>query len=92
MLASRADRPIEAPLRRSEAASRPRAFELVMWENACYLLSDERRAAVFEGRARKWASIRAILNADRDILLALARMGGMRRNRVSAGARLHASP
>ena len=24
-------------------------FELVMWENACYLLSDERRAAVFEG-------------------------------------------
>jgi hypothetical protein len=24
-------------------------FELVMWENACYLLPDERRAAVFEG-------------------------------------------
>jgi len=23
-------------------------FELVLWENACYLLSDERRAAVFE--------------------------------------------
>jgi endonuclease-3 len=54
-------------------------FELVMWENACYLLSDERRAAVFEGlRAQVGLHPGAILNADRDILLALARMGGMR--------------
>ena len=54
-------------------------FELVMWENACYLLSDERRAAVFEGlRTQVGLDPRAILNADRDILLALARMGGMR--------------
>jgi len=54
-------------------------FELVMWENACYLLSDERRAAVFEGlRAQVGLDAGAILNADRDTLLALARMGGMR--------------
>ena len=54
-------------------------FELVMWENACYLLSDERRAAVFEGlRAQVGLDPGAILNADRDTLLALARMGGMR--------------
>ena len=54
-------------------------FELVMWENACYLLSDERRAAVFEGlRTQVGLDPRAILNADRDTLLALARMGGMR--------------
>jgi endonuclease-3 len=54
-------------------------FELVMWENACYLLSDERRAAVFEGlRTQVGLDPGAILNADRDTLLALARMGGMR--------------
>ena len=54
-------------------------FELVMWENACYLLSDERRAAVFEGlRAQVGLHPAAILNADRNTLLALARMGGMR--------------
>jgi hypothetical protein len=51
-------------------------FELVMWENACYLLSDERRAAVFEGlRAQVGLDPGAILNANRDTLLALARMG-----------------
>src|SRR5271157_1202163 len=54
-------------------------FQLVLWENACYLLSDERRAAVFEGlRAQVGLDAGAILNADRDTLLALARMGGMR--------------
>ena len=54
-------------------------FELVLWENACYLLSDERRAAVFDGlRTQVGLDPRAILNADRDTLLALARMGGMR--------------
>ena len=54
-------------------------FELVMWENACYLLSDERRAAVFEGlRTQVGLDAGAIWNADRDTLLALARMGGMR--------------
>ena len=54
-------------------------FELVMWENACYLLSDERRTAVFEGlRMQVGLEPGAILNADRDTLLTLARMGGMR--------------
>jgi endonuclease-3 len=54
-------------------------FELVMWENACYLLSDERRAAVFEGlRTQVGVSATAILKADKAVLLALAKMGGMR--------------
>src|SRR5437588_11116883 len=54
-------------------------FELVMWENACYLLPDERRAAVFEGlRAQVGLHAAAILNAKGDTLLALAKMGGMR--------------
>jgi endonuclease-3 len=65
-------------------------FELVMWENACYLLPDARRAAVFEG-LRKQVSMnaKAILKADPDVLLTLAKMGGMRpRVRYSAGRRL----
>jgi endonuclease-3 len=54
-------------------------FELVLWENACYLLSDERRAAVFEGlRERVGLNAQAIWSADRDMLLTLAKMGGMR--------------
>ena len=54
-------------------------FELVMWENACYLLPDERRAAVFAGlREQVGLDPKAIWNADPDVLLALARMGGMR--------------
>jgi len=54
-------------------------FELVLWENACYLLSDQRRAAVFEGlRAQVGLEPRKILAADRGVLLALAKMGGMR--------------
>jgi endonuclease III len=54
-------------------------FELVMWENACYLLSDERRAAVFEGlREQVGLEPNAILNAPRETLLALAKLGGMR--------------
>jgi endonuclease III len=60
-------------------------FELVMWENACYLLPDERRAAVFEGlRAQvglgkaRALTPEAIWKADQNVLLPLARMGGMR--------------
>jgi endonuclease-3 len=54
-------------------------FELVLWENACYLLSDERRAAVFEGLRREVGlNANAIWNAPRETLLALAKMGGMR--------------
>jgi endonuclease-3 len=54
-------------------------FELVMWENACYLLPDERRAEVFEGlRKQVGLNAEAILNADGRTLLALAQRGGMR--------------
>lgn len=54
-------------------------FELVLWENACYLLPDSRRAAVFEGlRERVGLTAEAIWQADRDTLLELATMGGMR--------------
>jgi endonuclease III len=54
-------------------------FELVLWENACYLLSDERRAAVFEGlREQVGLNAAAIWEADRAVLLPLAKMGGMR--------------
>jgi len=54
-------------------------FELVVWENACYLLPDERRATVFEGlRKQIGLNPRAILSADPDTLLELATMGGMR--------------
>lgn len=55
------------------------AFELVLWENACYLLPDHRRAAVFEGlRAQVGLTAEAILQAPREVLLPLAAMGGMR--------------
>src|ERR1700679_3208011 len=54
-------------------------FELVLWENACYLLPDARRAAVFEGlRRRVGLTAQAIANADRATLHELAAMGGMR--------------
>ncbi len=54
-------------------------FELVMWENACYLLPDERRAEVFEGlRTQVGLKAQAILKANGETLLALAKKGGMR--------------
>src|ERR1039458_6113782 len=53
-------------------------FELVMWENACYLLSDERRAAVFQGlRDQVGMDPASIWKADGEVLLLLARMGLM---------------
>jgi endonuclease-3 len=54
-------------------------FELVMWENACYLLPDERRALVFEGlRQQVGMDADSIWKADKEILMPLAKMGGMR--------------
>lgn len=54
-------------------------FELVMWENCCYLLSDERRAAVFEGlKEQVGMTPEAIWKAPQEVLLLLAAMGGMR--------------
>ena len=54
-------------------------FELVMWENACYLLPDERRAAVFEAlRQQVGMDPQSIWKAAQEVLLPLAKMGGMR--------------
>jgi endonuclease III len=54
-------------------------FELVLWENACYLLSDERRLEVFEAlRAQVGLNAAAIRAASGNLLLALAKRGGMR--------------
>src|SRR5581483_1941085 len=54
-------------------------FELVLWENACYLLPDTRRAAVFHGlREQVGLNADAIWKADKAVLLPLAKMGGMR--------------
>lgn len=54
-------------------------FELVMWENACYLLPDDRRAAVFAGlRDQVGLTPDAIWKAPQEVLLLLATMGGMR--------------
>jgi endonuclease III len=54
-------------------------FELVMWENACYLLPDERRALVFEGlRQQVGIDAESIWKADQAVLLPLAKLGGMR--------------
>jgi endonuclease III len=74
---------IIAALKREYGAPKPpRAkgpFELVMWENACYLLPDERRAEVFEGlRKQIGLTPKAILKGNPDTLLALATRGGMR--------------
>jgi endonuclease-3 len=54
-------------------------FELVIWENACYLLPDERRAVVFEGlRAQVGLTPEAIWKAPKEALMPLAKLGGMR--------------
>jgi endonuclease-3 len=54
-------------------------FALVMWENACYLLSDERRREVFEAlQEQVGMSAAAIARAPDGVLLPLAQRGGMR--------------
>jgi endonuclease-3 len=54
-------------------------FELVIWENACYLMPNERRAEVFEGLRRQVGlTPDAIFKAPKDVLLPLAQRGGMR--------------
>ena len=62
-----------------EAPAAKGPFELVLWENACYLLSDERRLEVFEAlREQVGLSAAAIDGASDKVLLPLARRGGMR--------------
>ena len=54
-------------------------FEFVLWENAVYLLPDERRREVFESlRKQVGLTPEAIAQASGDLLLALATRGGMR--------------
>ncbi|MGA2539759.1 MAG: hypothetical protein ABSF53_27375, partial [Terracidiphilus sp.] len=54
-------------------------FELVIWENACYLLPDERRVEVFEAlRDKVGLDAKAIDTAPDNVLLPLAKRGGMR--------------
>ncbi len=54
-------------------------FELVLWENACYLLPDERRLEVFEALRKEVGLTAATIDAATDrALLPLAKRGGMR--------------
>jgi len=54
-------------------------FELILWENACYLLPDERRREVFQGlRKQVGLTAKKIAVASDDVLLPLAKRGGMR--------------
>ena len=54
-------------------------FEHVLWENACYLLPDERRLEVFEAlRDQVGLTAEAIDAAPDTVLLPLAKRGGMR--------------
>jgi endonuclease III len=63
--------PVELPPARG-------ALELVLWENAGYLVDDEKRAIAFAELKRKVGlKPRAILAAKRETLLAVAKKGGM---------------
>jgi len=54
------------------------ALEWILWENAAYLVSEERRAACFRAlKKRAGKSGNGILRARREELLELARSGGM---------------
>ena len=50
-----------------------------MWENACYLLPDERRHEVFETlRQRVGLDVMSLRDAPDEVLLPIAKRGGMR--------------
>lgn len=54
-------------------------FELILWENVAYLLTDERREAAFEAlHQRVGLTPKQILSAPHATLLEIAKMGGMR--------------
>jgi endonuclease-3 len=54
-------------------------FELALWENAVYLLPDERRAEVFETLRRQVGlNPEALWKAPQEVLLPIAARGGMR--------------
>ena len=53
-------------------------FELILWENAGYLIDDTKRLIAFsELKRRTSLTPEAILNADEEDLLEVAEMGGM---------------
>ncbi len=53
-------------------------FGLILWENIAYLLSDDRREAAFEAlRKRVGLTPKQILDAPRETLLEIAKLGGM---------------
>src|ERR1044071_6243110 len=60
-------------------------FELILWENVAYLVSDERRAEAFTLlRASVGTKPHEILAAKDDGLLQVARLGGMQPERRAA--------
>src|SRR5271154_4841694 len=81
-----AESPFQALIQRLRAAyGRPKPpctsdpLELVFWENAAYLLTDERRQKVFDLLSeRVGLRPRNILAANPAMLLELAKLGGMR--------------
>jgi endonuclease-3 len=80
-----AELPLSAIIQRLRASyGRPKPpvtsdpFELILWENAVYLLSDERRLKVFELlRDRVGLRPQGILDAKPAVLLEIAKLGGM---------------
>ena len=55
-----------------------KALDWILWENAAYLVPDERRAAAYRAlKKRTRLSARGILGLPREELLELARLGGM---------------
>src|SRR5215471_11308115 len=63
-------------------------FELIVWENVAYLVSDERRAQAFE-LLRRTAGTQPheILAARNETLLKVAQLGGMQPERRAARLR-----
>jgi endonuclease III len=78
--------PFEAMIQRLRRAyGRPKPLpsndplQLIYWENAAYLLSDERRQKVFDLLRERWGlEPRQILAAKYSELLEIAKLGGMR--------------
>src|SRR5204863_3014006 len=63
-------------------------FELILWENVAYLVSDERRAQAFELLRRSVGTKpHEILSAPSEALLRVSRLGGMQPERRAARLR-----